>query len=1070
MNRFWLALLCLPILPFPTGAPVNAPTPSAVTKKALTIPRKAADYSREAFVIEQYFTTARFENDGTGLREIAVKVRVQTDAGAQQLSELVFPLNAANEQMDVRYVRVRKQDGTAATIGPSAVKDSVAAVVRDAPAYSDSKEKHIAVPSLAPGDLLEYEVATRVVTPPAPGEFWFQHSFLTTVVLDERLEVSVPAARKITLKSPAPWHYEVATANGRTIYRWKHSNLTHPASDSSKKESEQEAQNPPDVQLTTFTTWQEVSRWYAKLAQGRADPSPEIRAKTQALIQSRASEMDKAQAIYDYVSKDIRSVDLPFGAGPYQPHRAAEVFANHYGDSKDKHILLAAMLNAAGIRPEAVLISYRRKLDASFPSPTQFDHVITVVPQAAEPIWMDSTPQVAPFRLLASPLRDRSALLVPPDGLGRIVISPADPPFPSTQVVDIDGTLSDLGKLTAHAHYTLRGDTELVLRLAFHKTSEAQWNQLGQTILTLDGLHGEVNTVKPSDPFDTHNPFTLDIAFTESNFFDWSARKSKPSLPLLAIGLPDAPARNSKPIHLGSPLKVTVSLKLTLPESFAAQPPVATSLARDFAAYDSNYKYAGHAVTAERSLDFKVRELPAVRAGDYAAFREAVAKDETQPLTIENIAPGAPAIPVSAKADELLEAGLAAFNSGNARAAIPLFERVTQIDPRDKQAWNDLGLANLRTGNYDAAIAAFGKELEVNPADEHAHDYLGLALEQQRKYPEAASAFRKQIALNPLDTIAHTALGEILLEQRDYPAAVTELEKAAILSPENPPLRVSLGRAYLNAGQDDKALAAFEAAAQLSPTAGIWNNIAYNLAEKAAYLDKAQHYAESAVSAIDSDLAKIELPQLTREQLNEVANLGAYWDTLGWVYFGKGDSALAQRYLRAAWLLDQSGEIAEHLAEIDEKLGQKDRAIREYALALAVPNANPEARAKLTLLLGGNAQIENLVNQAKPELVKLREIPAGKLLQEDAQADFLILQSPGGKSAQVSAVRFVGGSEKLKPFADRLRSLDYGPVFPDAKDTKLVRRGTVTCSAKSGDCILTLMRPEEASGAYKKPE
>jgi tetratricopeptide (TPR) repeat protein len=1064
MTRLWLALLFLPTLPFPIPAQEPAATAS-------TVIQKPADYSHEPFVIEQYFTTARFENDGTGLRDIAVKVRVQTDAGVQELSEIVFPYNAANEQMDIRYVRVRKRDGTTATIGPDAVKELLAPVVRDAVAYSDCKEKHISVPALAPGDTLEYEIATRVVTPPAPGEFWFQHSFLTNViVLDERFEVNAPASRKIILKSPAPWHYETVTANDRHIYRWKHSNLTHAASDPSKKESEQANENPPDVQLTTFATWQEVARWYANLAQGRADSSPEIRAKTQELMQSRASEIDKEQAIYDFVSKEIRSVDLPFGTGPYRPHRAAEIFANRYGDSKDKHILLAAMLHAAGIPSEAVLISYRRKLDASFPSPTQFDHVVTVVPQAGESVWMDSTPQVAPFRLLASPLRDKSALLVPPDGIGRIVRTPADPPFASTQVVDIDGTLSDLGKLTAHANYTLRGDTELVLRLAFHKTPQSQWNELGQTILGLDGLHGEVSVVQPSNPFDTHNPFTLDIAFTQSNFIGWSARKSKPSLPLLVIGLPDAPAGSSKPIDLGSPLNVTVSLKLALPEPFAAQPPVATSLTRDYAAYNSSYKYADHIVTAERSLNFKVRELPAARAGDYAAFTQAVAKDQIQPLTIENIASGAPAIPASATTDELLEAGLAAFNSGNAPAAIPLFQRVTTIDPRNKNVWNDLGLANLRIGNYDAAIAAFGKQLEINPADEHANDYLGLALEQMHNYPEAAAAFRKQVELNPLDTVAHAALGEILLDQHEFAAAVPELEKAAILSPENAGLRVGLGRAYLNVSQDDKALLAFEAAAQLSPTAGVWNDIAFNLADKAVYLDKAQHYAQTAVSTVEADLAKSELSQLTPTQLDEVANLGAYWDTLGWVYFRQGDLALAQRYVRAAWLLDQAGEIGDHLAEVDEKLGQKDRAIHEYSLALAAPDAIPETRAKLTLLLGGNAQIENLVNQAKPELAKLREIPAGKLLREDAQADFLLLLSPVGKSAQASAVRFVGGSEKLRLLADRLRSLDYGTVFPDGAPVKLVRRGTMACSANTGDCILTLIRPEEVSAIYKKAQ
>lgn len=1068
MNRFFLALVCLSSLPFAArGQDVPAPLQRSESKPPISAD-KPRDHSREPFVIEQYFSTARFENDGTGVRDIAVKAHVQTDAGAQQLSQIVFRYNAEREQMDVRYVRVRRPDGKVTMIGEDAVKDLVAPIARDAPAYSDCKEKRISVPALVAGDTLEYEISTRIVAPPAPGQFWFEHRFLKdSLVLDERLEISVPASKKIALRSSPGSPYQTETANGRITYRWKRSNLVHLPSDSSDKLPDQQAENPPDVQLSTFPSWQDVARWYAKLAANRAEPSPEIRAKTQELTQSRASKIEKIQAIYDFVSKNIRYVDIPFGTGPCQPHHAAEVFANRYADSNDEHTLLAAMLDAAGISSEAAFTNYRRKLDASLPSPAHFDHLITAVPLGGELIWLDTTPQVAPFRLLASPLRDKSALLVSADGNGRLAKTPADPPFISSQDVHIDGEVSDLGKLAAHAHYVLRGDTEFVLRLAFHKTPEAQWTQLGQTILSLDGIEGEVSSVKPSDPLDTKDPFQLDIAFTHSNFVDWSAKRAKAELPLLAIGVPSAPAGSSQPIHLGSPLNVNVSLKLALPAGFAAQPPVGTSLSRDYAEYKSSYRYTEHTVTAQRSLDFKMRELPPSRADDYDAFTRAVTKDETQPLVLEASAPGAAVVPPSATADELLEAGLAAFNAGNAASAIPLFERLVQIDPRHKTAWNDLGLAHLRSGNYDAAIAAFQKQLEVNPSDQHANDYLGLAYQQQRNYPEAIAVFHKQLVANPLDSVAHAALGEILLEQHEYAAAVPELDKATILSPENVGLRLALGRASLNSGDEKKALAAFDAAAQLSPTPPVWNNIAYNLADRATDLDKAQHYAESAISATEAHLQKIDLSHLTPEHLSDVANLGAYWDTLGWVYFRKVDLASAERYVRAAWMLDQSGEIGDHLAQIDEQLGQKARAIHQYALALAAPGSLPETRAKLILLLGGNSQIDALVEQARPELAVLRQIPAGKLDAEDVQADFLILLSPGEKSARVEDARFIGGSERLKPFAERLRSLEYGVVFPNRTPVKLVRRATLACAAKTGDCTLTLIRPEDLAAAYK---
>jgi tetratricopeptide (TPR) repeat protein len=1066
MSRLGMVLVCLLSSPGLANAQARASSQAAPpVRSSQTIPSQNAipsAYSKEPFVIERYDTTARFENDGTGEQILAVRIRVQSDVGAQQLHELVFGYDSVNEQMDVHVLRVHKEDGTVINGAADAVTEATAPTVRDAPAFSNDTEKHIAVPPLAAGDTLEYEIATRRVFSFAPGEFWFAHSFVNSaIVRDERLEISIPETRKVILRSSATSPYETDRANGRTIYRWKHTNLSVSPENSPKNQPAQPRSKSPDVELTTFASWEAVASWYAKLEQGRDEPTPEIRAKTQELVQGQTGTLAKAQALYDYVATKIRNVELPLGQGGWQPHFAAEVLSQKYGDSADEHILLAAMLKAAGISSDAVLIPYTRKLDLAVPSPAQFDHVITALPMNTGLIWMDPTTEVAPFQLLASPLRDKSALLVPIDVAGKIVETPFDPPFVSTQHVDIDGQVSDLGKLVARAHYAMRGDAELVLRLAFHRTPQPQWNDLGQTILSLDGIRGEVTNVKPGDPMATHDPFELDIDFAQSNFLNWSSKRASTPLPLLAIGLPDPPEDTAKPIELGSPLDVTVKLKLTLPSVYAVLPPASVSIARDYAEFKSSYRFTDGTVLAERSLDFKMRTLAALRADDYREFARAVAADENRSLVVTNTTPGEPMIPRSATADDLVETGLAFLNAGDAAASIPLFNRAVELDPQHKQAWNDLGLAYLRTGKPDPAAAAFQKELLINPADEHANDYLGLALQRQDKDAEAAAAFRKQIEMNPLDAAAHAALGEILLAEHQYPQSAEELDKATILSPENAELHVSLGRAYLNSGDQPKAIAAFEKAAALSPTAPVWNDIAFDLAEGKFDLDKAQQYAESAVRATAAAFGKIDLQHVTPGQLQEVTSLAACWDTLGWVHFQKGDLEIAERYIRAAWLLDQNGEMGDHFAQIYEKRGERDRAIEAYALALAAPRYNPETRARLTLLLGGNSQIDDLVAKAAPHLAALRTIPAGKLVDENAKADFFIALSPGEKGARVDEVRFISGNDKMRPLAESLRSLDYGPMFPDASHVTLIRRGTLACSASGGDCVLILTRAED---------
>ena len=1074
MHRTSAAVLCLlaaPLAAVAQGRPAPAAPAAGPTGQSSSSENTAADYSQESLVIERYITTARFENDGTGERDVVARIRIQSDAGVQELGELVFGYNSANEQTDVRYVRVRKPDGTVVAAGLEAVKEMTPSVARDAPVYTDYREKHISVPALAAGTVLEYEITTRLVTPLAAGEFWFQHNFLArAIVLDEQLEINIPEHCQINLQSAGGATYSVESGNGRTVYTWKHSNPAHPSDDALKRSSREP--RAPDVQLTTFQSWADVARWYAQLGQGRGEPSPEIRAKAEELVGGlhaaggRASDLEKIEVLYNYVAKNIRYVSLSFGLGRYQPHAAAEVFANQYGDCKDKHTLLAAMLRAAGFEADAVLISSARALDTSLPSPLQFDHVITAVVLGDELVWLDSTAEVAPFRLLAPSLRNKTALLARLEGVGRLVETPADPPFPSVQDVDIEGQVSELGKLTAHAHYRLRGDTELVLRLAFRRTPQTQWKELGQTILSFDGIQGEVTDVRAGDPTATQAPFEFDISFQQPNFLDWSSKRARASLPLVAIGLPEAPEDAAAPVHLGSPLRVNVRLKLQLPPAWVGQPPIAVTVSRDYAEFKSSYRFAEHILTAERSLDFKMAELPAERSSDYRAFARAVTTDEGQALNVENAAAGASIIPSTATADELFEAGTAALDSGNARAAVPLLERAVSLEPQHKQAWNALGMARLRVGNAEGAITAFRKQLEVNPFDERANNYLALAFEQLQKYPEALAAFRKQIEVNPLDPLAHAALGDLLLGQHSYSEAVPELEKAAILTPDNAAVQVALGQAYLNTGEQDKALASFEKGAELSQTPMVWNNIAYSLADHKLDLDKAQQYAESAVAATAANLRNMDVSHLTLDQFSEVVSIGTYWDTLGWVYFQKGDLARAGRYVEAAWLLNQHGEVGDHLAQIYAKLGQKERAIHAYALALAARHSVPETRARLMLLLGGNAQMDDLVKRARPELDAARSFPLKNTWKgkEDAVADFLILFTPGGaegSSVQAAATQFLSGSPSLAPLAERLRSLDYGSVFPDATPVKLARRGTLSCSARSGDCTFVLITPED---------
>jgi tetratricopeptide (TPR) repeat protein len=718
-----------------------------------------------------------------------------------------------------------------------------------------------------------------------------------------------------------------------------------------------------------------------------------------------------------------------------------------------------------------VLINSSRKLDPDVPSPSQFDHVITMLPMTTPPeeVWMDTTSEVAPFRLLAFSLRDKLALVIPAAGTPHLEETPADTPMPDSEISEVDGKINEIGKLEAHVHYTFRGDEELMLRSIFRHYPEAQWQRVVENVNA--GVGGDITNLKISDPAATREPFTMSYDVAKPNFLDWSKKKSALTLPLCQFNLPDLgnsddEADADAALKLGPKAEYVYKIKLGLPANYTAHAPLPFSLKRDYAEYEATYKLEGTSFTAARTLTMRQTELPAPRATDYQAFRRAVDSDLGQFLSVENTVAGAPAPPADMKADDLVESGRAALVGGNPTMAIQLLKRATEVDPKNKYVWDLLAEAYLQMRQNDEAIAALNKQIEINPYDEYAYNAMGRAYWQERKYPDAVTAFNKQIEINPLDKFAHAGLGQMYSEWHKYAEAAPELEKAASLAPDNPELQVSLGDAYLNLGQDDKALTTFDHAVELSATPLVWNNIAYQLSLKNSHLDRAQQYAESAISATAAALRNVSLDRLTPQELPLVPSLIAYWDTLGWVYFSEGNLDKAEKYVSSAWQLGHHGEVGDHLGQIYQKEGKKDLALRTYALCLSGLRPIPETRDRLASLAGGSAQVDATVAKYKEELQRLRTIDLGKVAKETGNADFFILLSrgpgrAGSSAATVEAVKFASGDEKLKVFTEALRTAEYRLTFPDDTPVKILRRGILSCSTATGTCTFELMLPDD---------
>ncbi|MGA3043192.1 MAG: DUF3857 domain-containing protein [Bryobacteraceae bacterium] len=1008
-----------------------------LTLFVFAIPLNAADYSKDALVIEKLSTDVTFAADGTLVWEQNLVVRVQSDVGVRRFGVLTFPYNAANEKIDLVYVRVRKPDGRVVETPESSVQDIPSDVTRSAPTYSDLREKQVPVKGLGAGDVLEYRARSTRTKAEVPGHFWFSHDFIKdAIVLDETLRLAVPRDKYVNLKSPSH-QPELSEENGRKIYFWKTAQLDHPKPDDPKKETPA-TPPPPSVQLSTFKNWEEIGEWYRQLAEPRAAVTDAIRTKAAELTKGLTNNLDKKKAIYNYVSAKFRYIGISFGSGRYQPHAAEEVLANQYGDCKDKHTLLAALLKAVGIPAWPALIGAGRKLDADLPSPGQFNHVVTVLPEDKQFVWLDTTPEVAPYGMLQSVLRDEQALVIPATGTPVLMTTPADPPFPSIEKLEAKATLSAEGTLTARMEYTLRGDSELLLRNVFHQTAPAQWQELVQRFSYGAGFMGTVSNVEVENLENTEAPFRFSYDYLRKEYADWANRRILPLLP--PIGLPRDPDADkpAEPFNTGSPGESVYTSTIRLPEGYTIELPEHVSSHTDYAEYTATYAVHDGTLSTERRLVVKKSKAPPDAWPGYVKFGKAVVQDEGQflQLTAGNGTGPAVAVQSNAEAEDLVRQGIGFLQRQALESARNAFAQAERLNPQQRGLWAGYGALFSMQMKLDKAVEAYQKELRNHPENLALYRILA-AMQRQMKHPDdALETLRALVKVSPGDLDGALELGNLLTARKLYIEAADVARKALLTTPDNVKLQRVMAEALLRAGHPDEGLAILRKMLERGGDSEMLNDLAYALADTAADPALARQYAEKAVSMIEEESAKVTLSGLQNENLQRVTLLAAAWDTLGWAYFKLGDLDKAHRYVNAAWMLSGDSACADHLGQIYERQGKTQQAIHSYQLALAANSALDETRERLKKLVGAPKSLD------PGELGKLRTTALPGLTQMNGSGEFFVLFS----AHKVEDVQFIDGVENLSKATDALTKAHYDVPFPDDGPEKIVRRGILSCS------------------------
>ena len=258
---------------------------------------------------------------------------------------------------------------------------------------------------------------------------------------------------------------------------------------------------PPDRgrQAASFDSWSDVGRWISDLTSDRRRATPEIHQKALELTAKATTWLDKVRALATFVQNDVRYVAVEIGIGGYQPHSAADVFTNRYGDCKDKVTLLSTMLAEIGVKSYYLLIHTNRGVVSPEIPTLEFNHVILAIALPADVdvssssavmhdehlgsfLLFDPTSTHHPLGSLPSNEQDSSALLVSESG-GTIVRTPLAPSAENRLLRVAKLTLGADGTLAGEVTEMRRGAVAAELRTAIQSAKEGDRTKVLERIV-----------------------------------------------------------------------------------------------------------------------------------------------------------------------------------------------------------------------------------------------------------------------------------------------------------------------------------------------------------------------------------------------------------------------------------------------------------------------------------------------------------------------------------------------------------------------------------------------------------
>ncbi len=395
-----------------------------------------------------------------------------------------------------------------------------------------------------------------------------------------------------------------------------------------------------------LATWTGVGLWYDQLAHEREASNPDIAAKAAQLTAGKTDFYDKAEAIGEFVQQHIRYFVIEMGIGGLQPHPAADIFRNGYGDCKDKATLLAAMLSSVGLHSTIVLVdTHRGYVDPAAPS-IDGNHAIAAIeiPKGYTSPKLHSTvvSKAGRHYLIFDPTWEKTAFGQLEDNLQGgygVLVEGAESQIVELPVMNPDlNTIRRTAKFQLAADGTLKGtvtekrfgDVSEYERYLYAQGDAKQQRSFLDQSLSHDFTTFDVNDVKVENVAALNKDLTTSYELTASRF-------SRNAGPLLMVrprvygqeGIALDRKARKVPIDLRSTREIKDDFTIELPEGYAVdEMPEPVKVDVGFASYESSSEMKGNTLHYQRTYTVKQVSLPADRYDDVQKLAMAIDADE----------------------------------------------------------------------------------------------------------------------------------------------------------------------------------------------------------------------------------------------------------------------------------------------------------------------------------------------------------------------------------------------------------------------------------------------------------